>query len=73
MEHKRKIIVTSIITKALEYTKQVMHNAHHLPANVQPVPEQWPLASFPLVYMMSMTPYAMEYQFGVSYSGCVPS
>lgn len=50
-----------------------MHSAHHLPTNAQPVPEQWPLPSFPLLYMMSMTPYAMEYHFGVSYSGCVPS
>ena len=62
--------------KDLEYTKQVMHNAHHPPTDAQPVPEQWPPASFPpslytghdvLWYGISLWPV------WVSCPGCVPS
>lgn len=62
---------TVIITEAFEYSKQVIYNACHSPANTQPAPEQRALTSFPLVYMRNMTPYVMEYHFGVSYSGLV--
>lgn len=73
MGHKRKIIIFIIITKALDYSKKVIHSAHYSPTSAQPARDQWPLTSFPLAYMMSMTSYAMEYHFGVSYSDCVPS
>ena len=51
----------------IEYTKQVMNNAiaHHPPTDAQPVPKQQPPpASFPPVYILSMTSYGMEYAFG---------
>ena len=32
--------MTIIILKELEHTKQVMHNAHHLPTNAQLLPKQ---------------------------------
>lgn len=72
MGHKRKTIIIIIITKALEYSKQVS-NAHRSPVNAQPAPELWPLTSLLLVYMIRMALCAMEYHFGVRYSGCVPS
>lgn len=35
-----------MIEGELEYTKQVVHNAHHPLTEVWPVPKQWPLANF---------------------------
>ena len=60
------IIIT--ITKGLEHTKQVMHNAiaHHSLTNAQLVPEQQsaPPGQLPPVYILAMTSHGMEYAFG---------
>lgn len=48
--------------------RQVMYNAvaHHLLINTLPVPEQQSvhLGQLPLVYILGMMPYDMEYPFG---------
>lgn len=43
-----------------------MHStvAHHPGADGPSDPEQQPPASFPLVYVLSLTPYGMEYPSG---------
>ena len=60
------MVIVVIIIQELEYTEQVMHNAlaHRLLSDAQPAPEQRPLASFPPVSILGMTPCGMEYAFG---------
>lgn len=38
--------------------------AHHLLTDAQPVPQQWPPASFPQLYMLSIMPHGMEHPLG---------
>lgn len=51
--------------------------AHHLPTGAQPVPQQWPPASFPQLHMLSMMPHGMDGTFlrslGVSCPSCATS
>jgi len=39
--------------------------AHHQLTNAQPVTEQQPLTAFPLILLLSTTPYSMGYPFGL--------
>lgn len=48
-EKEGKILTLILLIINLEYAKQLMHSviAHYPLTNVQPVPEEQPLASFP--------------------------
>lgn len=51
-----------------------MHSAiaHHTLTHAQAVPEQWPLASSPPVYILGTTSYGMEYQLGSAVLAVAP-
>lgn len=60
-----------LIIVGLEYAKQVMLKTfvHHLLIHAQAVPEQWPLASFPPVYILRIYCYSQSKTWPCSTTG----